>query len=448
MSYRSPANREASRRRKKDLEEARGRLIATLRRTVGLELTATKAQEILEQAKAWEPTGARALDAHIREMPDALTAPSGHCPASLPRLLQLLEASGHGDSVTLLGCATCGAVQRQLNRNTPQGRACGWCVSRTELRPCARCGGDGHIVTRTAEGAICRLCYRAERQATGPCAECGRVGTYELRRKAGVTARYCAPCADLPESKCLRCGTTCRSQVSPENGGPLCRRCYVAPASQCRRCGQIRQIGKRGKDGELGLCVLCNFVEAECGHCGRFRRGRNSNQANGVFLCGSCYPRPLRKCGYCGQQSRSQATWPVGPVCPNCYAQHRNNPAPCALCGTQRVLVGRADNGRDICGPCSGVDIDFACRRCNHPGDIYADGSTPSTGLPTGSASSGRTAPASRKKLSISCNDRSVSHRRCPASRRALMNSSTRPVVNCPGVSSIRSNQRLRSART
>lgn len=48
--------------------------------------------------------------------------------------------------------------------------------------------------------------------------------------------------------------------------------------------------------------------------------------------------------------------------------------APCALCGALRVLVGRADDGREICGPCCGTDIDFVCRRCGFPGDIYADG--------------------------------------------------------------------------
>lgn len=37
------------------------------------------------------------------------------------------------------------------------------------------------------------------------------------------------------------------------------------------------------------------------------------------------------------------------------------------------MLVGRSERG-DLCGPCSGTDIDFACRRCHFPGNVYADG--------------------------------------------------------------------------
>ncbi|MCX5155356.1 hypothetical protein OG914_15325 [Streptomyces sp. NBC_00291] len=38
------------------------------------------------------------------------------------------------------------------------------------------------------------------------------------------------------------------------------------------------------------------------------------------------------------------------------------------------MLVGRDDQGREICGPCSGSDIAFSCVRCGFPGDIYAGG--------------------------------------------------------------------------
>ncbi|MFJ3640589.1 hypothetical protein ACIPRD_12615 [Streptomyces sp. NPDC090108] len=37
-------------------------------------------------------------------------------------------------------------------------------------------------------------------------------------------------------------------------------------------------------------------------------------------------------------------------------------------------MAGRSPDGTDQCGPCSGVDsIDFRCRRCGYPGDIYTD---------------------------------------------------------------------------
>ncbi|MFB6530393.1 hypothetical protein [Streptomyces sp. NPDC056399] len=69
-----------------------------------------------------------------------------------------------------------------------------------------------------------------------------------------------------------------------------------------------------------------------------------------------------------------QANWPVGTLCHTCFQRRKRNPALCAQCGTLRTLVGRTKDG-NICGPCSGTDIDFACRRCSYPGDIYADGS-------------------------------------------------------------------------
>ncbi len=38
------------------------------------------------------------------------------------------------------------------------------------------------------------------------------------------------------------------------------------------------------------------------------------------------------------------------------------------------MLVGSTEAGGEACGPCWGIDVDFACRHCNYPGDIYADG--------------------------------------------------------------------------
>ncbi|MCX4852132.1 hypothetical protein [Streptomyces sp. NBC_00893] len=70
-----------------------------------------------------------------------------------------------------------------------------------------------------------------------------------------------------------------------------------------------------------------------------------------------------------------QVNWPVGALCSGCYQRRRRKPTTCAQCGTLRTLVGRTEDGKNICGPCSGSDIDFACRRCGYPGGIYADGS-------------------------------------------------------------------------
>ncbi|MFE9649619.1 hypothetical protein ACFYO0_37010 [Streptomyces sp. NPDC006365] len=83
-----------------ELAEIRARLVGLLQDTVGPALTAEQGQELLERAKAWSPPMARELHAHMAQFPDALTDPSPHCPSSLPRLLQVLEAAGHDGAVT------------------------------------------------------------------------------------------------------------------------------------------------------------------------------------------------------------------------------------------------------------------------------------------------------------------------------------------------------------
>ncbi|MFE7527322.1 hypothetical protein ACFU7Y_16610 [Kitasatospora sp. NPDC057542] len=95
---------------------------------------------------------------------------------------------------------------------------------------------------------------------------------------------------------------------------------------------------------------------------------------DGAFHCSTCLPRPRRPCGDCGRQQKVRANWPIGPVCDACYLRRKRNPAPCSRCHLDQVLVGQADDGNDLCGPCCGTDIAFACRRCGFPGDIFADG--------------------------------------------------------------------------
>ncbi|WP_237547097.1 hypothetical protein [Streptomyces sp. SID161] len=87
-------------RRQRELAQARARLIAYLQRVAGPSLTAEDAQMALEKAKAWSASPARTLDGYFAEHPNALTEPSPHCPVHVVRLLQHLEATGHGDTVT------------------------------------------------------------------------------------------------------------------------------------------------------------------------------------------------------------------------------------------------------------------------------------------------------------------------------------------------------------
>jgi hypothetical protein len=352
--------------------DARVRLIGHLQARIGPTLTAHAAQAVLERAKAWNPTTARGLDRHLAEHTDALAAPSPHCPVALVRVLRQLEADGYGEAVTQLACAICGRTDRALPRLTPQGRCCGWCVARTELQRCARCGQDGHIVRRIDEGPICRRCYRTDSSLFWKeCAGCGQPKPPVVRHDGAV---FCQSCAPRPERECVRCGNH-RPAHAHTAAGPVCTNCYEAPPRLCGRCGEVRPIRARAAQGQPDLCANCYWgPSGVCSVCGRHRPGHHVSERGGAFHCRTCQPRPRRRCGDCGRHERVRANWPIGPVCDACYARRKRSPRPCARCDASAVLVGRADGEGDLCGPCCGTNIAFVCNRCGFPGDIYADG--------------------------------------------------------------------------
>ncbi|WP_405180841.1 XRE family transcriptional regulator [Nocardia sp. NBC_01377] len=346
------------------LAAARERLIGILHETIGPQLTTEAAQTMLEQAKAWSPGGARTLDRHIAEHPDAFLTPSPHCPTSLPRLLRALTASGFGDKVVLLGCARCGRTDVVLNSLTPDGRCCPRCAVR--LRPCARCHSDGEIVARRREGPICRRCYTKDPEFITECAGCGRIRIPAKRLDNGDA--LCQTCIPKQLQPCSHCGRT-RPVHAHTLKGPTCRSCHTTPPRLCGVCGQIRPIGARADgNGRPDICRRCYRHLGDCVVCGRHRHG--SNVGGGQFQCSSCSPRPVRACALCGATAITNTTWPLGPVCRRCYYQRRANPAPCRACGHTRVLVGPGD----ICAVCAGTDLDLTCRTCGKEGHNFFDG--------------------------------------------------------------------------
>ncbi|MEV4049619.1 hypothetical protein AB0J55_00370 [Amycolatopsis sp. NPDC049688] len=356
--------------RASDLAAARNQLVAAVRAVVGETMTAEAIQDLLGRARAWSPNAARELAAHLADAPDALTAPSPRCPASLPRLLRLLDAAGHGEAITLLGCARCGRTNGALDRPTSEGRCCGWCATRNNRRRCARCGQDGHIVTRHAtEGPICRRCYRNDSTLFTVCAGCGRQRMRAYRRADG--AILCQTCAPRRLYECVRCHRQ-RPAAAHTVDGPLCPSCYDTTPRRCGKCGEVRSIAKRATTEEPDTCYRCYRHLGACVVCGRVRDGSLVHGRG--FHCTGCYPYLRRQCDECGRTARTAAFWPRGALCPSCYRRHVRTPGTCAACGTIHVLVGRSPDGAEVCGPCCGVDIDFACRRCGHPGDLYAEG--------------------------------------------------------------------------
>ncbi|WP_411098814.1 hypothetical protein [Streptomyces sp. x-45] len=171
---------------------------------------------------------------------------------------------------------------------------------------------------------------------------------------------------------CHRCRRV-RPLTNAVEGGRVCAGCfgaltYAAAVGVCRECARTRPLPSQG------LCAACyargltkRTPKTPCAECGQQRVCRRS-RTDGRSLCDSCRPRPAETCGLCRASDQVMARWPVGPVCRNCYARVRNNPAPCPACGVTRALIGR-DGNEPICGPCSGTDIDYLCKRCAGPSD-------------------------------------------------------------------------------
>lgn len=71
---------------------------------------------------------------------------------------------------------------------------------------------------------------------------------------------------------------------------------------------------------------------------------------------------------------RSAVIAQVGPACQSCYTAIVRSPAECARCGTSQPLIARNDTAAGICGPCTGLDVDYTCRECGRGGNPYGNG--------------------------------------------------------------------------
>ncbi|MFD6791584.1 XRE family transcriptional regulator, partial [Streptomyces anthocyanicus] len=190
-----------------------------------------------------------------------------------------------------------------------------------------------------------------------------------IRREDGTF--LCSDCnPNKPEHECIHCGEV-RPASAITDEGPVCKRCYDCPPRLCEVCQQIKPISRK-VSGESLTCGDCyRGPKRTCVQCGQIQHA--FTRRDGEFYCTTCRQAPWLPCADCGEIRPVKANWPLGPVCDTCYQRRRHRPAECGQCGTIRSLVGRASDGTDICGPCSGSDIDYTCPRCGNPGAIYTD---------------------------------------------------------------------------
>lgn len=341
-------------------------------------LSTTEAHAVLAAAVPIPVRGAarflEELAAHLAAHPDALTSGDSHCPPVLLRLTHILHDAGH--PVVRPGCARCGTVVIALRQLRPDGRVCGPCDARSRRGTCARCGRtETRIVARRPEGGICNPCYRVDPQVVEECSGCGRARSPAVRLPDGGS--LCRGCWKRPLHQCVCCGQM-KAAALVDGEGAFCHLCYNRfrrPRRICGRCGKLSLIARNATGDQPDLCHGCyRGPESACSGCGRTRACRRVQQ--GTPICAACYARqrPRESCYRCQRERPINARWPIGPVCLTCYTAVVRAPAECGRCRTVQPLVGRADDGVAICGPCAGVNLDFTCRQCGRTGNPYGHG--------------------------------------------------------------------------
>jgi hypothetical protein len=359
-----------------ELAEAQNAILDHLRQAVGSELTSAQAQSLLEQVSAWKGANAHALARHLGRSPQALIAPGADAPKSLVRLLPLLVAAGHADTITPLGCAECGRTDPPPLANGPAGKLCDRCSKLHRRRPCARCSEVRVIRERRAEGGICGRCRGQEPDAREPCADCGRVMLPGRRLPDGTA--LCQRCAPKKLEPCCRCGRDKRVNTRTPDG-PVCSACYSSTPRLCGICGTVAQIHARATESRPDTCRPCLGRRVkQCSVCGQHRRGRHILGGAGPFHCDSCVPQPVQDCGICGLHRPVKTFLPLGPVCNTCYRHSLTTPGTCLACKRRRLIVGRTVDGGDLCATCSTTGEPApVCSKCHQPDDLLPGGTCP-----------------------------------------------------------------------
>lgn len=302
-----------------------------------IDIADSELETLLQRADAAKPRSRQSLADYLTGQAAPWTTPNPHCPCAFARMAYLLWQSGY--PVQPVACTQCGRITPKLDRVIEGRRCCGWCASRRAQHVCERCGQLGHRVTSTQAGGLCRRCYQKDPARQETCSGCGQRHVPSKRTAEGLP--LCGNCA-RPKYVCVGCGRIDHAKKLT-SAGPLCQRCYEAPARACGKCGTIGPIAVRAQHGARDLC---------------FR----------------CVQTPHEQCTICAHQRPVYARWPSGPVCLPCYRRTIAHSDACASCGDTKVLIAVGATGARVCGPCVGSAIDYACHSCGHSGPQHYAG--------------------------------------------------------------------------
>ncbi len=310
------------------------------------DLSLADADRLLTAARVDRPKTLNQVDAYLADRSDGVLNPDALLP---PRGYALDARAGcrWPRSVMPPACTNC--HQRvPLIAIGPAGRICGRCRELNRPFTCARCAKPS--VSRRAnlpDGPICGNCYARDPLSRKQCSMCGRLGRRARRLADGGV--LCPACAPPRTYTCTRCG---RRRPAPylTSEGRICKSCYTQTKT-------------------VWVCGLCGVT-----------RQRQSNSILGPHLCGTCRGittatyRGIRSshskstCAFCQRLRVVAHHWPAGPVCTSCAQRAKMYPSQCEVCGQSAVLIGFDQDGRRICGPCSGCKLDYRCANCGEPG--------------------------------------------------------------------------------
>jgi hypothetical protein len=200
--------------------------------------------------------------------------------------------------------------------------------------------GDG---ARAAFPMILRLidalCEAGATRIQRPaCPFCGRVVTLSKLIDGQRACRTCA--AHSRAVPCARCGRVSEPASREPGGQPICAYCLVSDPvnlEDCVRCGRRRQVGTRTPEGPV---------------------------------CGSCSPRQVMTCTFCGRTAPCMISKVTGqPWCAACAASW----ATCSSCGNLAPVKG-GTRDQPLCAGCAAPDASLwkSCPGCGTPGRILA----------------------------------------------------------------------------
>jgi hypothetical protein len=319
-------------------------------------------------------TRARQLREYLNVHPDALSSGRSDGPAARIRLLQHL-AEAFPEHVQPARCVRCGRTGR-LERRMDDQRGCGTCYARASSRPCVRCGKQGRPIWKENGGTVCAHCANRDHSRWQPCSACGK--TARVVARAGGQP-LCQTCAPKPRHTCTSCQRPEQRAAAMTGAGPICAACYHRrKVAECSQCQQVSPYVRKRPDTATYLCFSCwqppLITCVRCGEAKPIKRSRG-----GTPVCDSCraQSRIKRACVECGQSRPVHSRLLMGSICGPCYTRLRNHPRHCATCQEQRPLIGRDEQGGNICGPCAGEQRNWLCRTCHLFAALYADGNCP-----------------------------------------------------------------------